>query len=193
MMKLQNLRCPNCTGKLDINIDGKEYIFCPYCGDQFYIGGEKREYTINKNISINKVSKETRHYIDEAEVIRASTADRESKNSWKWFIGLIAFFAAIAAFCFFMAGTEDRAAAKAEKEGKISAGKYEDYEGEDYAAVVEQLKSFGFTNISCVDLDDSGVLFWRDGKVESVSIEGDTTFYSSDYFYPDVVIVITYH
>ena len=58
MMKLQNLRCPNCTGKLDINIDGKDYIFCPYCGDQFYVGGERLEYTINKNININKTSRE---------------------------------------------------------------------------------------------------------------------------------------
>ena len=35
-MKLQKLNCPN-------------------CGQQFHIDNEKREYTVNKNISINKI------------------------------------------------------------------------------------------------------------------------------------------
>jgi hypothetical protein len=92
-----------------------------------------------------------------------------------------------------MGFAEDRAEQKAIDSGKISAGSYEDYEGEHYEAVVEQLKALGFENISCVDLDDSGVMFWKSEKVESVSIAGDTTFSKGDYFFPDESVIVKYH
>ena len=95
--------------------------------------------------------------------------------------------------CFYMMGAEERATQKAINAGKISAGSYEDYEGEQYEAVVAQLESLGFENISCVDLDDSGMLFWKSEKVESVSIAGDTTFSKSDYFFPDESVIVKYH
>lgn len=192
-MKLQNLRCPCCTGTLHIMVKGNEYIFCPYCGEQFFVDDGRKEYNFRQDINITKVSRHTNHYIDEADVIRAATADRESKSAWKYALLSIIIIFSMIGFCLFMMGTEDRVAARAQKAGKISAGTYEDYEGEDFEAVVEQLTALGFTNITCVELDDSGALFWRSGKVESVSIEGDTTFYSYNYFYPDVTIVVTYH
>lgn len=77
--------------------------------------------------------------------------------------------------------------------GLISAGSYEDYEGENYEAVIEQLETLGFENITTVDLNDAGIAIWKTNKVDSISIGGDTTFYSSDYFEPDVTIIIKYH
>ena len=77
--------------------------------------------------------------------------------------------------------------------GKITAGESQRYEDQDYKAVVKQLQEIGFTNISTVDLDDSGILIWNNGDVESVSINGETYFTSSDYFFPDSHIIITYH
>ena len=74
-MKLQNLRCPNCTGTLNIKIDDGEYVFCPYCGSQFFVDDGKKEYKLRQDINITKLSRHTHHYINEAEVIRASTAD----------------------------------------------------------------------------------------------------------------------
>ena len=198
-MKLKNLRCPSCGGTLDINLDDKEYIFCPYCGEKFFVEDGKKEYTINQNINIKKdinITKQTshtRHNIDEAEVIRAKTEDREKKNTWKYLVGFLAVFILFECFCFYMAGSEDRDAQKAIDSGKISAGSYEDYKGEPYEAVVEQLEALGFENISCVDLNDSGVLFWQSEKVESVSIGGDTTFGKSDYFLPTESIIVKYH
>ena len=59
--------------------------------------------------------------------------------------------------------------------------------------MVEQLETLSFINIVAIDLNDSGVAFWRDGKVESVSIAGDSTFWSSDYFEPSVSIIVKYH
>lgn len=94
---------------------------------------------------------------------------------------------------FGLEGEEERAAKKALKEGKISAGSNEDYEGENYEAVVKQLQALGFENITTVDLDDSGIAFWSNEKVESISISGDTIFESNDYYSPNENIVVTYH
>ena len=43
-----------------------------------------------------------------------------------------------------MADSEERDAKKAHEAGLISAGSYEDYKGEHYEAVVEQLEILGF-------------------------------------------------
>ena len=79
------------------------------------------------------------------------------------------------------------------KSGKITAGNYENYDDEDYKAVKKQLEALGFTNIELIDLDDSGVLFWNNGDVEAISIDGKYNFTSKDYFYPDAKVIIEYH
>ena len=108
---------------------------------------------------------------------------REKKYSW---VGLVLVYAALMGYLFWWGGSGDREAKKAAEDGRISAGSDEDYVGENYEAVVDQLETLGFTNVKAIDLDDSGVTFWKADKVESVSIGGDTSFYSGDYFEPDV-------
>lgn len=192
-MRLHAMKCPNCGGTLSIKLDDKQQIFCPYCGEKFFIEDAKKEYTINQNIRIDKRTSHTRHIVNEADVIRARTKEREQKNAGLTLLFCFVAFALLIGFCQYMAGAEGRAAQRAIDDGKISAGSYEDYEGEPYEAVVEQLKALGFKNISCVHLNDSGVMFWRSEKVESVSIGGDTTFYKNDYFFPDESVIVKYH
>ena len=79
------------------------------------------------------------------------------------------------------------------EDGKVSVGFYKDFEGENYEVVVEQLKVLGFTNIKLINLSDSGFLFWNKGKVDSISIGGNSTFDSIDYFYPNEIVIISYH
>ena len=192
-MQLLKLECPNCGGTLDISLNDKKSIFCPYCGEKFIVEDGKKEYTINQNIRIDKHTSHTRHTVNEADIIRAKTKDREQKNNLLIllfsFVGLFL----LIGFCLYIAGTEDREVQRAIDAGKISAGSYEDYEGEPYKAVVEQLEALGFENISCVDLNDSGVMFWRSERVESVSIGGDTTLYKNDYFFPSESVIVKYH
>ncbi|MBQ8186682.1 MAG: hypothetical protein IJ037_07395 [Clostridia bacterium] len=56
-----------------------------------------------------------------------------------------------------------------------------------------QLSELGFENVVTVDLDDSGIAFWKNETVESVSIDGDTYFESINYFYPEDKVIVTYH
>ena len=72
----------------------------------------------------------------------------------------------------------------AEKEGKISAGSYIELIGKDYKSVEAHLKAAGFTNIELIDLNDSGIMFWNNGKVETITIGGNTK---------DIKIIISYH
>lgn len=60
--------------------------------------------------------------------------------------------------------------------------------------VIVQLKKQGFTNIK-TEKDEDLILGWltKDGEVESVSIDGATSFSSDSRFLPDAEIIILYH
>lgn len=185
-MKLHKLSCPNCNGILDIEIEDKKYIYCPYCGQKFFVDDEKEEYTINKNININKNVSLTNRNIDDAKIL-------EIKTYAYIMAGLL--ILSILGFLFLMSlGIIDSLKAKiSENQGLISAGSYEDYEGENYESVVKQLELLGFTNIETVDLNDAGIAIWKSNKVESISIGGNKSFSTNDYFESNVLIIITYH
>lgn len=188
-MKLHKLTCPNCNGTLDMEIaENTTSVFCPYCGQKFYLDDEKKEYTINKNININKNIH--KRYTDDAEVIKAKNKDKEDKRSW-----IVLTVCAIIAIGipFGMSAKFDIEEKVAKNEGKISAGFYRDLLGEDYKTVEAHFEAAGFTDIELIDLDDAGIAFWNNGKVETISVGGDTDFDSTDWFDPDTKVIISYH
>ena len=194
-MKLHKLRCPNCDGMLEMKIGGKsDHIFCPYCGQQFFVDDGKKTYTINQNININKNIKvdKTIHnrYTNDAEVIKAQNKEKEDKRSIMLFFICIALLLGMAIVPSLVMDLNEKSA---RNEGKISAGFYRDLLGKDYETVEAHFESAGFTNIELIDLDDSGLAFWKNGKVETISIGGDTAFDSTDFYYPDTKVVISYH
>lgn len=190
-MKLQKINCPNCGGSLDMKINtNTKFIFCPYCGEQISVDDGKIEYVITKNININKNINHTKRTIDDADVIRAKNEGMGDKIAL--FI-MILFFVVGFGGLFIMWGIEEAETKSAIEAGKISAGSDDDYVDEKYEAAVEQLETLGFTNIKTIDLDNSGIAFWNSGEVESISINGENNFYSTDYFEPDATIIIKYH
>lgn len=193
-MKLKKLNCPSCNGELDIKLNNENnFIFCPYCGQKFFVDTGKKERTVNKNININKNVNYTRKSIDEADVIRAKTEAKEKKNGWIFMI--VCFFILVLdiGFLFFMAHLEEKEEMQAIADGKLQPGIYSDYEDKNYEAVVEQFELMGFKNVSSVDLDDAGIAIWKSGKVESVSIGGKSNFSGSDYFDPNDPVIVSYH
>ena len=77
--------------------------------------------------------------------------------------------------------------------GKIIAGNSQDLIGKDFATVEAHFKAAGFTNIELIDLNDYGLYFWEDGKVDTISIGGRTSFNEGDYFFPNTKIIISHH
>lgn len=70
----------------------------------------------------------------------------------------------------------------------------DEYTGKNYEVVLGELDTAGFTNIETEVLDDLILGFiTKDGEVESVSIDGNTTFSKGTRFMPDAAVIITYH
>lgn len=188
-MKLHKLTCPNCNGSLDMEIaEETTAVFCPYCGQKFLLDDEKTEHTINKNISINKTI--YKRYTDDADVIRAKNEASKNKIDFKQLLILLGILFLIPAILFgglFFNKTINQL------QGKISAGYYGDLVGKDYKTVEAHFEAAGFTNIELIDLNDSGLAFWKNGKVETISVGGDTDFESTDWFEPETKVVISYH
>ncbi len=188
-MKLKVLKCPECRANIEIE-EGRNFCFCDYCGCKIILDAEKYETTINKNINITKNINKTSRYIDDAEVVRIITEDKKDKRSYifiaVWF-GVLALIILSINLYFVIAPKV------AESQGKISAGYYRDLVDEDYKVVESHFEAAGFTNIELIDLDDSGIAFWNDGEVETISVGGDTDFESHNYFHPDTKVVISYH
>ncbi|WP_312072189.1 DNA/RNA non-specific endonuclease [Anaerotignum propionicum] len=66
--------------------------------------------------------------------------------------------------------------------------------GRDYQEVIDDFEEKGFKNVKTEKLEDL-IAGWltKDGEVEAVSVDGNTS-YSQDVWYPnDVEVIITYH
>ncbi len=186
-MKTVKLTCNNCGANLDIK---DKIAFCSYCGTKLVVDDETitvhHIHTRRDEARIKDGERKERVRLKELEY-----DERKEKRNIK--IGLfcgfgIPVFIAIAILLGFGINKWTSLA-----QGKICAGYYGDYIGENYEAVIEQFEEMGFTNIVTVDLGDSGLAFWNDGKVKSVSIAGNDSFDSIHYFHLDDKVIIKYH
>ena len=193
-MKARKLNCPYCDAVIDVNVEGRSNVFCNYCGQQIILDDEKQEYTYNKNINVNKninINKTVHNrYTDDADVIRAQNEAAKDSRDFKQILILMGILIAIP-LCIFLGLHLNKSVAQ--NNGKINAGFYRDLLGEDYKTVEAHFEAAGFTNIELIDLDDSGIAFWNNGKVETISIGGNTSFDSGDWFDPDTKVIISYH
>ena len=195
-MGVKGLKCPGCGAPINtefIKEDGT--MFCPYCGNAVKIE-DSNTITINKNI--------TKRTINDAKIIKAENEKmeiekryEERKDDNRIMLVLLGVMILWVVFLFGKGYAkklyDNSVVEKMEQEGKISVGDCDDYEGDSYKEVEAQFRSMGFENIELVDLKDSGIRLWKNGKVKSVSISGDTDFDEGDYFSKDEKVVITYH
>ena len=190
-MKTIKLTCESCGANLDIE---NGIVFCPYCGAKLILDDENQTTTYNYNHTYTKRDEARIKENDTKERIRMqelALEEKQGKRATK--IGLlcglgIPVFIILAVLLGFGINK-----CVAQAQGKISAGYHEDYIGEDYEAVAKQFEEMGFENIVTIDLNDSGIAFWNEGKVKSVSIDGNDSFENSSYFYPDAKVIIKYH
>jgi len=188
-MKLRVLKCPECRANLEIEED-RTMCYCQYCGCKIILDDEKQETTINKNINVTKSITHTKRHINDADVIRAkSEATKDSRDFRQWLVSLLILFLIPIVLLTGLYLNKSIA----QSEGKISAGYYGDLVGKNYEPVEAHFEAAGFTDIELIDLNDAGIRFWNDGKVEIISVGGDSSFESTDWFLPDTKVVISYH
>lgn len=70
----------------------------------------------------------------------------------------------------------------------------QDFEGDQYEDVLEELQAAGFTAVT-VELVPDLITGWlvSDGEVEDVEIDGSTEYAEGDEFAPDAEVVVSYH
>jgi len=190
-MKTTVIKCPACDAPIKVDIRGKESVFCCYCGHQIHLDTGKQEYVINQNITITKTTH--KRYTDDAKVIKEINKGKENRFIWGYMIVVLIVGLSLMSIPYIMLAKFDVEEKNAISEGKISAGYYRDLVGEDYQTVEAHFRAAGFTNIELIDLDDSNIAFWKDGKVKTISVGGNTSFESTDWFYSDTIVVISYH
>lgn len=69
----------------------------------------------------------------------------------------------------------------------------EPFEGKNYEAFKSALESAGFYNIQCVNLHDVRLLRRLEGRVESISVNGEKILTGGRVYMPNASITITYH
>ena len=186
-MNMKTIECAYCGAAIEVDVQGRDSVFCNYCGKKIALNGEN---SVTKNVNIKKDIKVHKRYTDDADVIRAQTEAKKDKNDLITFAAIIGAFALMAAL---ILGVPALIKAGNENSGNISAGYYKDLVGENYKTVEAHFRAAGFTNIELIDLNDSGIAFWNEGKVETISVGGDTSFESLDFFDPNTKVVISYH
>lgn len=194
-MKLQKLSCPNCNGLLNMElVKESDYIFCPYCGEHFYIKNDKKEHTLNKNISLNKNIYHVKRKIDDTEIEKAKASAKEIKYILFFvMIMLILMFGPSEINSFKEKIDAKKEAKKEEQAGKINIGSHYDYEEENYEFVVAEMQALGFKDIELIDLDDAGFFKNNANTVKSISVNGNSKFTNQNYFYITDKVIITYH
>ena len=194
-MKLRILHCPSCHASLKLDSKKQDFLYCPYCGAQISLESDNDEYTVNYNYTKN--INHTERIVNEAEIIRAKNEGKKIHINFGEGSGALAMLLVFCLVLFgmaaFLESGEEKKAQIAVSEGKISAGYYNDYIEKNYVSVQKQLEAAGFTNVEVVDLNDAGLFKNKKDTVENVSVNGDSSFSSSDYFDKDATVVITYH
>ena len=193
-MKVEKMTCPSCGANLDVK---DKMAFCQYCGATLAIDDENRTITHNYNRTFVTRDEARIRESERKENIRIKELEykeRKEKRDNKISIisGICGFGIPLLMILALLLGPGIKKWT-AQAQGKISAGDHDDYIGEKYEAVIEQLEEMGFTNIVTVNLKDSGLAFWNDGKVKSVSIDGNDSFESVNYFHPDDKVIVKYH
>ena len=186
-MNMKTIECAYCGAAIEVDVQGRDSVFCNYCGKKIVLNGEN---SVTKNVNIKKDIKVHKRYTDDADVIRAQTEAKKDKNDLITFAAIIGAFALMAAL---ILGVPAIIKAGNENSGNISAGYYKDLVGENYKTVEAHFRAAGFTNIELIDLNETGIAFWNEGKVETISVGGDTSFESLDFFDPNTKVVISYH
>lgn len=185
-MRLVKLKCEGCGAVLKVNEELKK-VTCNYCGIEFFIDDEVKRVEITKNINHHNIYtdeariKENERKIKEIEY-KDKTAKRDIITS---FTGLgISILLCILLFLPLSPNKNEIAMPMNSKK----------YKGENYEDIILEIKNLGFENIETVEKKDL-INGWitKDGEIEKISIDGDSTFEEGDIFSKDAKVVITYH
>lgn len=214
--KLITVKCPECGASLQIE-KGRRIAYCTYCGAKVIIDNENEH--IYRKIDEAEIK---RAEADEKIRMREMDLEEKESATYKmllkaWiislaifiFIGIIgaitdnenlALFLMLAMLegmlgIIFLTEYREKSITKINKaKGKIKfSDQMWDCEGKNYHAVINLLRSAGFTNIEENNLGDLVLgKFAKPGTIESITIDGEKPE-KDEWYYPDSLIMVNYH
>ncbi len=208
-----SVKCPECGADLSVE-DGREQIFCSYCGAKVMITNDNEHiYRTIDEAGIKQAETERMIRLRELELEeREISRDRRSMliaygialafvligaliciaeplgGMWGIIIG-----AYIALFTYVKNDKKKKKRFVSSTEACVTDSML-DYEDKNYNSMVMLFKGAGFTNVTPVPLNDHNMFNARkNGRVEMITINGDDDFEDGDVYPRNAHVVITYH
>lgn len=189
-MKLLSMICQNCNGQLEVNIEEMQ-AYCPYCGHKLLFDLDQMEMVLAEKEKTKRAEERTKRVRIEQEY-KDKKDIRDKKVSIGFAVGLVGLYIFLMLFSVFMMFYSDYEH-KINYEVQVEVSS-RDLKNKDYNYVLERLSDSGFYNIELIEEEDLMFGFFaKENEVESVTIDGDSSFSEDDYFPIDAVVEITYH
>ena len=203
-MKVYKVICPSCKAELNIE-KSKEYVKCEYCGSKVFLEDGTKKVEVTKNINKSTKDETKIKEIESKERIKLKQMELEEERKMKIakiviisIIGISVLFFSIKliskAYESINDWYEERQLNKERESQSQIPVSAEEAKEIHYTELVERLKNAGFTNIKTMPIEDLvfGVLT-KDGEVENITINGNSSFYKGEWFEKNSKILITYH
>lgn len=204
MKTILKLECPYCSAPLEYE-EGKEQMYCQYCGKKILLIDEN-SYTF-KHIDEAKIRESENNKTIRLKELDYEERIERKESRVKYFaygIALIMFIAGLLTFeysgfigTFLVLGgllifhttyfaIQDRQEEKRIRElnraGLILTNGLSNYKECDYKEVYAKLKSLGFNSIILIPLHDlSFTNLWKNGKVESITVDSEPMVMNMPY------------
>ena len=212
---LMSVKCPDCGKTLSIESD-RTQAFCTYCGAKVLISNEN-EFVFRQVDEAGIQQAET----DRMVKLRQLRMDEKEQEGRKYLIivwivitvilaviGIVGLssnndslgLCLLLSMCVGMWGGLILLTQKKKKrrvagsDEAVITNAMEHHSEKHYSAVTALFSAGGFRNVTAVPLRDLSILsFGKDGKVEDVTIDGESNFEEGDVFSRNAKVIITYH
>lgn len=215
-VKFTTVKCPECGASLQME-EGREKMFCSYCGSQVVMTNEN-EYIYRHIDEAGIKQAETERIVKLKELEMESQANGIKKilivvwlvsTAVLLLLGVIGMstdsegltMCLLLGMCVGMwGGIGLFGLAKKKKRTVVNADEViisesmADYSDKNFNSVLMLYKSAGFKNVNAVPMNDLNIFTMKNnGKVDSVSINGEDDFDEGDVFSKSSHITVMYH
>ena len=174
-MMLSKERCKSCGKRVRPVILEKNLAYCPNCGYKHFLSEDEMRRS-QKNMQLCDIS--SSGVTEKMKLIAAAIVI---------FLIVVCMMIAIHSLS---GGIKERSA---EKRGEVPIGSCEQFMNIPCEAAVEHLETLGMSNIKVIELDEKFIWPNKRGKVQFISIGGETNFGKNFYAKNDDLVIIRFY
>lgn len=184
--------CKNCGAEMQLNND-RSIIRCPYCDSKKIVIEPATDIARDQHRTYSEVERSKHEIYSKIALERERTKQQEIKNgNTVSIIGLVLIVIGfLPLITYALKDSFNKPTHENEVQIPTSA---KGYNGEDVNITVKALKAVGFTDIETEGLGDL-TTGWikKENTIDSIYINGDSTFAANTWFSCDAQITIYYH